>query len=991
MNNSETTLLSSIDEVNEFFDSDSGILFFHQNIRSLNTNFDNFLSYINNLITKPHIIILSEAWLQDMNELNLYNIVGYESFAAAGSVTRAGGVVIFVHSSITATKKDCCIADCDSLLLFCKYKNYLFNVLGLYRFHLGDRHTFIASFDRFLATTRSSDLYCLGDVNLNVSVSDVYSDSYLNCLNGNGMQQLIDIGTRVVGSSSTCIDHLSYRSNLFVIDKVAVIETLITDHRAVACILPIVIEKRRIQQSEFKKLDHKRLSTLLKYENWEPVFEEPETNKAFDIFYQILNNCIVESQKNIKYKQNIKMLKPWMTPGLSNAIYVRDKLHKMHKNDPNNLILKRKFVNMKDKIKVWVKEAKLLFYSSQLFIQKHNPREKWKTIKTLLPVKDNNKDTDIVLQENGILIDDNRLVSDVMNKYFIEMPKNLSDSFPALPTHIQAQSSESFRIKTSHKSIFFSPVTLVELKTFVDSLSTRKSSGDDVVTARILKDNFSSISSVLLYLFNLSLVSGCFPEILKSATVVPIFKKGNKLSKENYRPISLLPVMSKLFEKIIKTRLLSFLNSCNFFSACQFGFRENLCTEIALQHLLEYVYSGLNSGCSGKTAGIFLDISKAFDTVNHSLLFRKLESAGVRGIPLDWFKSFLQGRKQYVRIRNVASEVLPITCGVPQGSVLGPILFLIFVNDLYNGELNGRITAFADDTALSYKSNNLQDLHQKMQSDLNKISLWFTCNKLKINVAKTNYMMFSLSGSADLPAPLRFHSPVCSYSSCDCPSISPAKTIKYLGLSLDENLNWRQQIETLKKSLRFYLMIFHRIKYLCDFNVMKELYFSFVHSKIEYGITCWGSSYYANQDPIIKLQKAFIRLITGSRFDDHTFPLFCHLRILPVRFLYVFKVLSLFFNISGNRGVTIDYCQPVTALRQTRRTAASQVRCPKPNCTLFRKTFIFLAPRFYNALPLEVKNAIAACNCGNKIKRLIKIWLLSLTPEALEFLFIIIV
>jgi hypothetical protein len=188
-----------------------------------------------------------------------------------------------------------------------------------------------------------------------------------------------------------------------------------------------------------------------------------------------------------------------------------------------------------------------------------------------------------------------------------------------------------------------------------------------------------------------------------------------------------------------------------------------------------------------------------------------------------------------------------------------------------------------------------------MQSDLNKISLWFACNKLKINVSETKYIIFSLAGSADLPAPLRLHSPVCCLAGCDCPSISPVRSTKYLGLYLDENLNWKYYIETLKKSLRFYLIVFHRIKYLCDFNVMKELYSSFVHSKIEYGITCWGSSYYANQVQIIKLQKAFMRLITGSGFDDHTFPLFYNLQILPVRFLYAFKVLSLFFHISGNR------------------------------------------------------------------------------------------
>jgi len=461
--------------------------------------------------------------------------------------------------------------------------------------------------------------------------------------------------------------------------------------------------------------------------------------------------------------------------------------------------------------------------------------------------------------------------------------------------------------------------------------------------------------------------------------VVLIFKKSNKNKEDNYLPISLLPVLSRILEKLVKVRLVCFLEKLFFFSKKQFGFRAGFSTEDALQQLFTNIYSSFNKTDCCKSAGLFLGVSKAFDTIDHELLLEKLELAGIRGVPLSWFRSYLLGRRQAVRVKSKKSNLLNIQYGVPQGSVLGPILFLIFVNDFCDGSFNGHLTAFADDTALSYSAETFDELHYKMQSDLNRISLWFSCNKLSLNVSKTVYIIFSLSLSSRFDLPLKYHKIGCNHYFCNCEIIKQCEYTKYLGLQLDENLSWKKHINNLKYSLRSLLRIFFNLKYICPTSTLKQVYYSLVNSRLEYGISVYGSTYKSHLNSLLILQKKFIRLISHSGYMEHSLPLFINLSILPLRYLYIFKVLATFYKLSGNNGPTVDIIHGYN----TRQISNNILRPPKPRCSLFRKSFVYLAYKFFNILPNPIKNSSSLVTFKKKLKK----WLLTNNFEQIELLY----
>jgi hypothetical protein len=547
------------------------------------------------------------------------------------------------------------------------------------------------------------------------------------------------------------------------------------------------------------------------------------------------------------------------------------------------------------------------------------------------------------LEINSEIITDEKRIASEFNSFFIQIPNVLRNSIASSENNEHYNSF--FQYKYMQQSLFFTPTNENEVLSIVSGLTNNKSPGIDNISSYIVKKISNIISGILSELFNRSMMSAEFPACLKIAIVIPLFKQGNREKPNCYRPISLLPVFAKIFEKIIKLRLISFFKRFNYFSIRQFGFRGGLSTEDALVTFFEDIYNGINE--NKKCSALYIDITKAFDTVDHSILLDKLWMAGVRGLPHKWFRSYLKNRKQCVRVGESLSNLKNIEHGVPQGSVLGPILFLVYINDLCNANLYGKLTAFADDTALTYSDTDLKTIYSQMSIDLKILNYWF-CKNFMVLSEKTKYMIFNLRSNSYFEHDLFYHSYLCSdVNGCKCLRIDIVNVIKYLGLIIDSNLSWKSHVTKLKKELRKGVRSFYMLRDLCPSRVLLNAYHALINSRLSYGLVCWGGIYVSTLNPIIIFQKSFLRIMTKSRITEHSWPLFLRLKILPIRNLYVYKVLKLFFirssNVTLNRDIRYNFRQLL-------------VQVPKSNLTVFQQSFYFNAPRLFNLISSKLKH-----------------------------------
>ena len=315
-----------------------------------------------------------------------------------------------------------------------------------------------------------------------------------------------------------------------------------------------------------------------------------------------------------------------------------------------------------------------------------------------------------------------------------------------------------------------------------------KSAGPASIPEKLLKLIPDLIIIPLCNIINLSFVSGSFPDPLKIVKVIPIHKNGSTQDMNNYRPISLLSIFDKIMEKIMHERLYKFLELNNILYSKQFGFRKNNSTIDALIKITDKIRESVDKGKYG--CGIFIDLRKAFDTVNHNILLLKMEHYGVRGPSLQWFRSYISERKQYVYINGECSELKQISCGVPQGSVLGPLLFLIYINDLPNISKKLDLYLFADDTNIYYEDKSLENLEIRVNKELKNLYLWLSVNRLALNIEKTNFVIFH-----PFNKPLKYNVTILIHKK----AITEKKSIKYLGILIDSTLSWKDHITNLSK------------------------------------------------------------------------------------------------------------------------------------------------------------------------------------------------
>ena len=426
---------------------------------------------------------------------------------------------------------------------------------------------------------------------------------------------------------------------------------------------------------------------------------------------------------------------PWITKGILTSTRVKAKLFKLFKKS-KNLEDYNRFKKYRDTINSLLRKSKKQFYKKYFNEHISNMKKTWNGINNLLNRRNKQKNSDIFLNINGELFTDQNLAVEKMNEYFTNVANGLAKKIPKPNTKFQ-----DYLKNPNEHSIFLSEVLPHEIVEIVEKLGSNKSGDLYGITSNIVKLGGLPLIQILTSLFNKSISQGIFPSALKYAKVIPIHKGDSIFEMSNYRPISLLPIFSKILEKLMYSRIINFIEKHDILYKKQFGFQKGMSTEYAVNSLVSNIVKCLESTEVGFC--ILLDFAKAFDTVNHEILLDKLEYYGIRGIALDWFKSYLSDRMQCTEIGHIQSKLDYIKCGVPQGSILGPLLFLLYINDIVMSSEVFQFTLFADDTSLFYSHKNEQDAVPIINAELSKISNWLAANKLSLNVGKSKLLFFT--------------------------------------------------------------------------------------------------------------------------------------------------------------------------------------------------------------------------------------------------------
>ena len=577
--------------------------------------------------------------------------------------------------------------------------------------------------------------------------------------------------------------------------------------------------------------------------------------------------------------------KPFITPGIRVSIKHRDKLFHKYLNNktPNN---RKAWTRYRNKVTETIKAAEKLFYQRKLKENSDNCQSLLKVFGSILNNKKKSKSINKIKVNNRELSDQNK-ITDEFNKYFSTIGAKLAENFNSENTNHKA-----YLMNKVENSFFLHFTTEREIIREINNLDCKKSPGYDNISVKFIQAAKNLVAKPLMLIFNKAITSGQYPDALKIAKVIPLFKKGDNTLITNYRPISLLSLLNKIFEKLLYRRLYKFLHKHNVLYKYQFGFRKGYSTTMALIEILNNIKIAIDN--NKFVCGIFLDLTKAFDTVDHQILLDKLHHYGVRGQTNNLFKSYLSNRKQFVKIGNSESSHQPINCGVPQGSVLGPLLFLIYVNDIANYSPLGNIRLFADDTNVFVEHENLEQLYENAELILKYLYQWFKDNKLTVNTKKSSFTIFTTSH-------IRNNTIFPDSIIVNNERILISNSTKYLGVTIDQDLSWKEHIQDLCNTLKGMFSVFYNIRSYLTIEHIKTIYYALIYSRIKYGLAVYGSANKIIINKVQVLQNQLLKVLTEKPYRYSTDKLHNELKLLKVEDLYKQEILTFVHNFQNNK------------------------------------------------------------------------------------------
>jgi Reverse transcriptase (RNA-dependent DNA polymerase) len=927
----ETSIYNNVDINSKFYDVDSFLcnfkqnnmpIFLNLNIQSLNAKHDKLKELTERIIqnnTKVDIIALQETW--HIKYANLLDLPGYQKIVYKNRTNgRGGGIGFYVknglnfkiveppfNSFVSKIFESLTLEITDNSSGTCK--QYI--VSNIYRSPtLANNYTiaeqldeFFVKFDHLLAflNTYSKKSYVFLDSNINMLdiVNNQFAVTYLNAISNNGFLLTNLKASRMRSNCNSLIDHILTNDKSLKLCSGSVIDD-ISDHW-ITFLQPHVSKSAKQKSKNVKKrlVTTENLTNLrntLSNLHWIDVLSTNDVNTCYDVFWTTFKTLydLYIPLVTTRFNRNFHRISNFMTKGLMTSRRTKIGLLRVSITNPSDENKQRYklYRNLYNKL---VRLAKKNHINDRLENSKKNPKKTWEILSELTGRSKSNLGVQSICSE-GREYTDSLTKANIFNKFFCGVGEQISNSVEPTAVNFNEYLTEN----PNTIPLEFGPITQAEFITIIDNLEAKSSTDIDGISNKMLKFLKFELATPLVHLFNLSIQTGNFPDKLKMSRTVPIFKSGDPKLCDNYRPISLLSSISKVLEKAVACRLVNHLKYNKLLNVNQFGFQEGYSTVHNLLKLTNYVASELNK--KNYTVGIFLDLKKAFDVVPHSILLKKLKKLGIGGVALRWFTSYLEGRSQKVEIEGQLSDVELLKISILQGSILGPILFLCFINDLPNCT-DMLSLLFADDTAGLTSGPDLKLVIQKANLELQKLSMWFRANKMAVNVKKTKYIIFKpkskkvtiekgegvLFNNNDLNEP-NDESKIFELDRIydDNPNIHD-RSFKLLGVYLDENLSFNHHCNFICNKLSQSNYIISRVKNMLPRNALRTLYFSLFHPHLLYCLPLYSCTTAKNLNKIKILQKKVIRSICNSNYNEHTEPLFTSLNILPFDKLVTFS------------------------------------------------------------------------------------------------------
>ena len=847
------------------------------------------------IVQKPHRASNKGGGLATYVNLNIGDIDSFEKFdlptetkSSQQPMQQTPCELLFVKINIKQTQNN-------------NYKSYLIG--NFYRspaYKISSCQEYMDSVLAILDKHGNKNITYGGDFNIDLSKygHDNNCQELIDSCARHNFVQLINRPTRITQFSATIIDHV-YTNKVSDVVSTGVVTFDISDHLGVYVTIALhehrgSIDHEYANLTSWHKVNEENISKfkeLLNKVSWSEVHDAVGAQQKYDKFTEIYNKHYNEAfPKSTEKRKNERSIpKPWILPWLEDACARKNKLYYLFVADPTEAN-KITYDKMDKFVKKHVALAKQKYYTNFFNRYFDCSKKQWQMINNLMG-RSKAKNSKITLKDsNGKSTKDPKAVAEKFNDYFSTIADKLKSKIP--PHDDTTIDHKTTLMGGVAGSLFLSPTCPYELEKTIGSLKLKCTSDINITTIKAA-GNLLGFNEILTQVINSSFEEGIFPEQLKMAKVIPIYKGGSKTEVSNYRPISLLSAFSKIFEKLVHTRVYNFLQKNESLYDMQFGFRAGRSCEHALLTAKNHILSALNKK---QTALLLLiDFSKAFDTISHDILQDKLKHYGIRGKAHDWFSSYLQNRVQYVSIDGRASSHLRIKHGVPQGSILGPLLFILYINDLPNISHIVKFIMYADDANIIITADTEAEVIEIFESLSTEIVKWVNINGLFLNLKKTNYMIFTRKKQSILENYIPHIGGT---------EIKRKHVARFLGVLIDEKLTWNHHIAAIKSKMSRYIGTLYKIKNILPLKARLLSYNCLVQSHVNYCSLIWGMTNKNKIEQLFSAQKKAIRAIMPGNVNyyykdgvipTHTKAFFNKHNILTVQNI-IFKNAAILMN-----------------------------------------------------------------------------------------------